>query len=84
MCNMLKQSIKSVRNIAETQGCNKKHWPENGRHVNCKRLACVHAASAIRPLARTLTNRKLPLPPPRLGSVSFWKDTKTNLKVDVK
>jgi hypothetical protein len=80
MCNMLKQSIKSVRNIAETQGCNKKHWPENGRHVNCKRLACVHAASAIRPLARTLTNRKLPLPPPVWVALVFGKTPKQILR----
>jgi hypothetical protein len=78
---MLKQSIKSVRNIAETQGCNKKHWPENGRHVNCKRLACVHAASAIRLLARTLTKRKLLLKKTRVWvALVFGKTPKQILR----
>lgn len=58
LCNMLKLNIKSVRNIAETQGCNEKSWPENDRHVNCGRLASAHARLGDSSLGESFDERE--------------------------
>lgn len=56
---MLTPNIKFVRNITETQGCNEKSWPENGRHVNCKRLAGVHVRLGDSSLGENFDEREI-------------------------